>query len=165
MPETLLMIWNKSYMNYRNEMQMKMKWLSQWTYFTQLRKEALKKNSGLQRGLNPRPPDYWCDALPTELWSHWRWEQVLIVGLFSMKYYLSISCYMYITRPDLWQVLQNNSSIIIWWPCRDNNPLIIEPIKFSLASHLYLKSQSGRCITHNNTQREMVWSFTKSTLL
>ena len=35
-----------------------------------------EKNSGLQRGLNPWPRDYRCDALPTELWSHWRWEQV-----------------------------------------------------------------------------------------
>ena len=30
-----------------------------------------EKNSGLQRGLNPWPRDYRCDALPTELWSHW----------------------------------------------------------------------------------------------
>ena len=67
-------IWNKSYMNCGNEMKMK-KWSSQWTQFMQLRKEAWK-NSGLQRGLNPWPRDYRCDALPTELWSHWRWEQV-----------------------------------------------------------------------------------------
>ena len=32
-------IWNKSYMNYGNEMKMK-KWSSQWTQFMQLRKEA-----------------------------------------------------------------------------------------------------------------------------
>ena len=55
------------------------KWSSQWTQFMQLRKEAWK-NSGLQRGLNLWPCDYRCDALPTELWSHWRWEQVNIVG-------------------------------------------------------------------------------------
>ena len=30
-----------------------------------------EKNSGLQRGLNPWPRDCRCDALPTELWSHW----------------------------------------------------------------------------------------------
>ena len=37
---------------------MKMKkWSSQWTQFMQLRKEAWKKNSGLQRGLNPWPRD------------------------------------------------------------------------------------------------------------
>ena len=35
-----------------------------------------EKNSGLQWGLIPWPCDYRCDALPTELWSHWRWEQV-----------------------------------------------------------------------------------------
>ena len=34
------------------------------------------KNSGLQWGLNPWPRDYRCDAPPTELWSHWHWEQV-----------------------------------------------------------------------------------------
>ena len=33
------------------------KWSSQWTQFMQLRKEAWKKNSGLQRGLNPWPRD------------------------------------------------------------------------------------------------------------
>ena len=33
-----------------------------------------EKNSGLQRGLNPWPRDYRCDALLTELWSHWRWQ-------------------------------------------------------------------------------------------
>ena len=54
------------------------KWSSQWTQFMQLRKEAWKKKkkSGPQRGLNPWPRDYRCDALPTELWSHRRWEQV-----------------------------------------------------------------------------------------
>ena len=35
-------IWNKSYMNWGNEMKMK-KWSSQWTQFMQLRKEAWKK--------------------------------------------------------------------------------------------------------------------------
>ena len=37
-----------------------------------------EKNSGLQRGLNPWPTSrfYRCDALATELWSHWRLEQV-----------------------------------------------------------------------------------------
>ena len=35
------------------------KWSSQWTQFMQLRKEAWKKkkNTGLQRGLNPWPRD------------------------------------------------------------------------------------------------------------
>ena len=30
-------------------------WSSQWTQFMELRKEAWKKNLGLQRGLNPWP--------------------------------------------------------------------------------------------------------------
>ena len=47
-------IWNKSYMNCGNEMKMK-KWSSQWTQFMQLRKEAWKKNSGLQQDLNAWP--------------------------------------------------------------------------------------------------------------
>ena len=42
----------KSYMNCGNEMKMK-KWSPQWTQFMQVRKEVWKKNSGLQRGLNP----------------------------------------------------------------------------------------------------------------
>ena len=33
------------------------KWSSQWKQFMQLRKEAWKKNSGLQQGLNPWPRD------------------------------------------------------------------------------------------------------------
>ena len=33
------------------------KWSSQWKQFMQLRKEAWKKNSELQRGLNPWPRD------------------------------------------------------------------------------------------------------------
>ena len=48
-------IWNKSYMNCGNEMKMK-KWSSQWTQFTQLRKEAWKKFR-IQRGLSPWPRD------------------------------------------------------------------------------------------------------------
>ena len=35
-----------------------------------------KKKFRTSMGLNPWPHDYRCDALPTELWSHWRWEQV-----------------------------------------------------------------------------------------
>ena len=41
-------IWNKSYMNCGNEMEMK-RWSSQWTQFMQLRKEAWKKNQDLPR--------------------------------------------------------------------------------------------------------------------
>ena len=84
-------IWNKSYMNCGNEMKMK-KWSSQSTQFMQLHKEAWKKKkSGLQRGFNPWPLDYRCDALPTELWSHWRWEQVrwllTLVSLLHFSYF------------------------------------------------------------------------------
>ena len=56
-------IWNKSYMNCGNEMKMK-KWSSQWTQLN------------TWTGFEPVTSRYRCDALPTELWSHWRWEQV-----------------------------------------------------------------------------------------
>ena len=71
-------IWNKSYMNCGNEMKMK-KWSSQWTQFMQLRKEAWKK-SRTSTGFEPVTLRYLCDALPTELWSHWRWEQVIFIS-------------------------------------------------------------------------------------
>ena len=67
-------IWNKSYMNCGNEMKMK-KWSSQRTQFMQLRKEAWKKIQDLT-GFEPVTSRYRWDALPTELWSHWRREQV-----------------------------------------------------------------------------------------
>ena len=45
-------------------------WSSQLIFqFKQLERRSLKK-SGLQRDSNPWPPQYQCDALPTELWSH-----------------------------------------------------------------------------------------------
>ena len=43
--------------------------------YMQLRKEAWKKFR-TSTGLEPVTSRYRCDALPTELWSHWRWEQV-----------------------------------------------------------------------------------------
>ena len=53
-------IWNKSYMNCGNEMKMK-KWSSQWTQFTQLRKEAwktkqnkTKQNKPKKKHMNPQ---------------------------------------------------------------------------------------------------------------
>ena len=52
-----------------------MKKSSQWTKFMQLRKEAWKKFR-TSTGFEPVTSRYRCDALPTELWSHWRWEQV-----------------------------------------------------------------------------------------
>ena len=51
------------------------KWSSQWTQFLQLRKEAWKK-CRTSTGFESVTSRYRCDALPTELWSHWRWEQV-----------------------------------------------------------------------------------------
>ena len=62
-------VWNKSYyMNCGNEMKMK-KWSPQWTQFRQLRKEAWKKKFRSSTGFEPLTSWYWCDALPTELWS------------------------------------------------------------------------------------------------
>ena len=46
-----------------------------------------EKNSGLQRGFEPVTSRYRCDALPTELWSHWRWEQVDCGFICSWKVY------------------------------------------------------------------------------
>ena len=43
--------------------------LSKFSNLSNWKKEAWKK-SGLQRDSNPGPPQYRCDALPTELWSH-----------------------------------------------------------------------------------------------
>ena len=60
-------------MNCGNEMKMK-KWSSQWTQFMQFRKEPWKKFR-TSTGFEPVTSRYRCDALPTELWSHWRWEQ------------------------------------------------------------------------------------------
>ena len=51
-----------------------------------------EKNSGLQRGLNPWPREYRCDALPTELWSHWRWEQVNCGFICSRERYVNEWC-------------------------------------------------------------------------
>ena len=51
------------------------KWSSQWTQFMQLRKEAWK-TFRTSTGFEPVTSQYRCDALPTELWSNWRWEQV-----------------------------------------------------------------------------------------
>ena len=46
---------NKTWLN---EIKSNEEWSSQlWLQFLQLRKEAWKKNSGLQRGLNPWPRD------------------------------------------------------------------------------------------------------------
>ena len=47
-------------------------------------KKKLKKKSGLQWDSNPWPPRYWCNALPTGLWSH-------SLGVRSI-YWVHISC-------------------------------------------------------------------------
>ena len=52
---------------------LKMKWSSQWTQFMQLRKEAPKKFR-TSMGFEPVTSRLQCDALPTKLWSHWRWS-------------------------------------------------------------------------------------------
>ena len=50
-------------MNVKNDHRSKFSNLSSW-------KEEAWKKSGLQRDSNPWPPQYRCDALTTELWSH-----------------------------------------------------------------------------------------------
>ena len=37
-------------------------------------------------GFEPVTSRYRCDALPTELWSHWRWEQVRSWNFFRLLY-------------------------------------------------------------------------------
>ena len=117
---------------------MKMKkWSSQWTQFMQLRKEDWKKNSGLQRGLNPWPRYYLCDALPSELWSHWRWEQVAISCNFLSLYifilgYLDIiwdfffSRKVILTHPRSWKGESKEKSvnkIVVRLQCQDRRTL------------------------------------------
>ena len=61
-------------------------WSSQWTQFMQLRKEAWK-NFRTSTGFEPVTSQYRCDALPTELWSHWCWEQVSCGFICSREYF------------------------------------------------------------------------------
>ena len=61
------------------------KWSSQWTQFMQLCKEAWKKKFRTSTGFEPMISRYRCDALPTELWSHWQWEQVNCGFIFSSE--------------------------------------------------------------------------------
>ena len=72
-------------------------WSSQlWSQFLQLRKEAWKKKKKKKfrtsTGLEPVTSRYRCDALPTELWSHWRWEQVNFGFMCSRERYVSEWC-------------------------------------------------------------------------
>ena len=71
------------------------KWSSQWTHFMQLRKEAWKKFR-TSTGFEPVTSRYQCDALPTELWSHWRWEQVNFSGFFTHHFFIFISFLQFI---------------------------------------------------------------------
>ena len=67
-------------------------WSSQlWSQFLQLRKEAWKKFR-TSTGLEPVTSRYRCDALPTELWSHWRWEQVNFGFICSRERYVGEWC-------------------------------------------------------------------------
>ena len=67
-------------------------WSSQlWSQFVQLRKEAWKKFR-TSTGLEPVTSRYRCDALPTELWSHWRWEQVNFGFICSRERYVNEWC-------------------------------------------------------------------------
>ena len=54
------------------------KWSSQWTQFMQLRKEAWKKKERSSTGFEPVTSRYRCDALPAELWRHWRWCRSIV---------------------------------------------------------------------------------------
>ena len=75
-------------------------WSSQlWSQFLQLRKEAWKKNSGLQRGLNPWPRDtgatlYQLSYEATDVGSRWilgSYVPVIIIYMFLTFISLSIS--------------------------------------------------------------------------
>ena len=61
-------IWNNSYLNCGCGRKCRMI-IAVNFQFKQLERKSLK-NSRLQRDWNPWPPQYRCDALPTELWSH-----------------------------------------------------------------------------------------------
>ena len=73
-----------------------------------------EKNSGLQLGLNPWPRDYRCDTLQTELWSHWRWEQVncgFICSRERLKWVLMIYEINHIWRAEMKWKWRNNRFI------------------------------------------------------
>ena len=71
------------------------KWSSQWTQFMQLRKEAWKKKFRTWTGFEPVTSRYWCDALPTELWSHWYWKQVNCGFICSRDlFHISLTIYL-----------------------------------------------------------------------
>ena len=59
-------IWNKSYINCGNEMKMK-KWSSQWTQFTQLRKEAWKTKQNKTKQTKKKTYEPTIDLPPTSV--------------------------------------------------------------------------------------------------
>ena len=78
-------------------------WSSQlWSQFLQLRKEAWKKFR-TSTGFEPVTSRYRCDALSTELGSHWRWEQVNFGFICSRESYVGewyiISLKTLLTKP------------------------------------------------------------------
>ena len=80
------------------DMKSNKEWSSQlWSQFLQLRKEAWKKFR-TSTGLEPVTSRYRCDALPTELWSHWRWEQVNCGFICSREIYVSEWCSGFIAQ-------------------------------------------------------------------
>ena len=68
-------IWNKSYMNYGNENE-EMIVAVNGNLCNCVKKPEKKKKIRTSTGFKPVTSRYRCDALPTELWSHWRWERV-----------------------------------------------------------------------------------------
>ena len=60
-------------------------WSLQWiSNLSNWNEEAWKK-SALQRDSNPWPPQYRCDALPTELWSHTLGARSIVSSYFPVK--------------------------------------------------------------------------------
>ena len=84
-------IWNKSYVNCGYEIKWRMILAVVDHNFYNCVNEAWKKFR-TSTGLEPVTSRYRCDALPTELWSHWRWEQVNCGFICSRERYVSEWC-------------------------------------------------------------------------
>ena len=65
-------------------------------------KEEAWKKSGLQRDSNPWPPQYRCDALPTELWSHTLEARSIYLSCFQLPWALFTYIYIRILAPNVW---------------------------------------------------------------
>ena len=58
-------------------------------------KKPEKKKFRTSTGFEPVTSRYRCDALPTELWSHWRWEQVNCGFICSRDlFHISLTIYL-----------------------------------------------------------------------